>query len=186
MVGIPAGSFSMGSSAREPGRFESEGPQHGVSVRAFALGKYDVTNEEFLAFLRETGYQPAPCDPILGLTWESPGHGLAYPPGHVSPPRWPAVCLSWHDAQAYIAWLNGKARARASPAARSEAPYRLPSEAEWEDAARAGTAAARSGGQAIGTRNARSNGCGRRWCGDVTSRLRTVTPYPCCLCVVLG
>src|SRR5215470_20454580 len=117
MVGIPAGSFTMGSPPGERGRFDAEGPQHGVSVRAFALGKYDITNEEFLIFLRETEYRPAPCDPILGLTWESPGRGLAYPPGHISPPRWPAVCLSWHDARAYIAWLNGKVRARAALAA---------------------------------------------------------------------
>jgi len=186
MVGIPGGSFTMGSPAREPGRFESEGPQHAVSVRAFALGKYDVTNEEFLAFLRETGYQPAPCDPILGLTWESPGHGLAYPPGHVSPPRWPAVCLSWHDAQAYIAWLNGKARARASLAARSEGPYRLPSEAEWEYAARAGTTAARWWGEAIGTGNADCNGCGSRWDGKEIADAGSFKPNPFGLYDMLG
>src|SRR6202043_2329933 len=150
MVGIPAGIFSMGSPASEGGRFDAEGPRHEVSVRAFALGKYDVTNEEFLTFLRETGYQPAPCDPILGLTWESPGRGLAYPPGHISPPRWPAVCLSWHDTQAYIAWLNGKARARGPASGHAEGHYRLPSEAEWEYAARAGTVTARWWGEAVG------------------------------------
>ncbi len=61
MVAIPAGGFVMGSPASEPGRFDSEGPQHYVSVRAFALGKYDVTSEEFLKFLTATGYQPQPC-----------------------------------------------------------------------------------------------------------------------------
>jgi len=49
MVGIPAGKFVMGSAASEPGRFENEGPQHIVSLKAFALGKVDVTSEEFLA-----------------------------------------------------------------------------------------------------------------------------------------
>ena len=54
------------------GRLDSEGPQHAVTVRAFALGKYDVTSEEFLIFLRETGYEPAQCDPRYGLGWSSP------------------------------------------------------------------------------------------------------------------
>jgi formylglycine-generating enzyme required for sulfatase activity len=186
MVGIPAGSFTMGSPPGEHGRFDSEGPQHGVSVRAFALGKYDVTNEEFLIFLRETGYQPAPCDPILGLTWESPGRGLAYPPGHISPPRWPAVCLSWRDAQAYIAWLNGKVRARASPSARSEGPYRLPSEAEWEYAARADTTSARWWGETIGHGNADCNGCGSSWDGKEIADAGSFKPNPFGLYDVLG
>src|SRR5436853_7739329 len=75
MVGIPAGSFTMGSPIDEPGRFDTEGPQHRVSIKAFALGKYNVTSKEFLAFLKETGYQPAPCNPILKLMWRSPGGG---------------------------------------------------------------------------------------------------------------
>src|SRR5215472_13609649 len=114
MVGIPAGKFAMGSPASETGRFDAEGPQHYVAVKAFALGKYDVTTEEFLRFLRATGYQPAPCNPILNEAWRSPGHGLAYPPYDVVPPRWPAVCLDWKDANAYIAWLNARVR-RARP-----------------------------------------------------------------------
>src|SRR3954464_5908461 len=71
MVGIPGGHFLMGSPADEPGRFQSEGPQHVVSVRAFALGKFMVTSEEFLTFLRATSYQPRPCNPILHLGWKS-------------------------------------------------------------------------------------------------------------------
>src|SRR4051812_11138784 len=140
MVGIPAGRFLMGSPADEPGRFQSEGPQHVVTVRAFALGKYMVTSKEFLIFLRATGYQPKPCNPILDLGWKSPGGGLAYVPHVTEPPQWPAVCLDWNDAQTYIAWLNREVRrARPSLAARKPGPYRLPSEAEWEYAARAGT-----------------------------------------------
>ena len=114
MVAIPGGKFTMGSLATERGRFDSEGPQHAISVRAFAISKYDVTTEQFLIFLRQTGYQPEPCDPILGLTWQSPGRGRAYPPGPVEEPRWPASCLSWNDAQAYIRWLNGRVRGLAS------------------------------------------------------------------------
>ena len=44
-----------------------------VSIKAFALGKYDITSAEFLTFLKETGYQPAPCNPILDMKWHSAG-----------------------------------------------------------------------------------------------------------------
>ena len=78
MLGIPAGSFTMGSPANEPGRYDTEGPQHEVTVKAFALGKYNVTVEEFLLFLKQTGYRPEPCNPILNLGWRSPGgHAVA-------------------------------------------------------------------------------------------------------------
>src|SRR6185312_12020010 len=86
MVGIPAGSFVMGSPANEPGRFDAEGPQHRVAIRAFALGKFDVTTGEFLAFLRATGYQPAPCNKLLTLGWQSPGDGHAYARSGAEPP----------------------------------------------------------------------------------------------------
>ena len=162
MVGIPAGTFAMGSPAQEAGRFDTEGPQHNVSIRAFALSKYDVTSEEFLTFLRETHYQPAPCNPILHLSWSVPGGGLAYPPLGPEPPHWPAVCLDWHDAETYIAWLNLRARSE-HPSDKDASPYRLPSEAEWEYAARAGTTTARWWGDAIGAGNANCNGCGSTW-----------------------
>src|SRR5258707_320628 len=56
MVAIPAGRLVMGSPAGEQGRFDTEGPQHEVSIKAFALGKYDVTSREFTVFLQDTGY----------------------------------------------------------------------------------------------------------------------------------
>ena len=77
MVAIPAGRFLMGSPKSEPGRFDSEGPQHVVTVKVFALGKYDVTSKQFLAFLTATGYQPKPCNKTLNLGWQSPGRGFA-------------------------------------------------------------------------------------------------------------
>jgi formylglycine-generating enzyme required for sulfatase activity len=177
MVAIPAGKFLMGSPASERGRFDAEGPQHWVSVRAFALGKYPVTNAEFLTFLRETGYQPAPCDRILGLAWRSPGRGLAYPPGQTDPPLDPAVCLSWNDAQAYLGWLNRKVRGN---------PYRLPSEAEWEYAARAGTRASRWWGDAIGNDRANCNGCGSRWDNRLLAPVGSFGPNPFGLDDMLG
>jgi formylglycine-generating enzyme required for sulfatase activity len=160
MVAIPAGSFLMGSPKWERGRFSAEGPQHRVTLGAFALGKYDVTNAEFLTFLRETGFQPAPCDPTLGLSWRSPGHGIAFAPVESEPAREPATCLNWYDAEAYVTWLNAKLRAQGAADAGANGPYRLPSEAEWEYAARAGTTTARWWGDEIGTGNANCNGCG--------------------------
>jgi formylglycine-generating enzyme required for sulfatase activity len=188
MVAIPAGSFVMGSSASEQGHFDAEGPQHKVSVRAFALGKYDVTTEDFLKFLEETGYQPAPCNPILNMTWRSPGHGLAYSPSpsYTGPPRWPAFCLDWKDAQAYLAWLNAKARSARPALANRPAPYRLPSEAEWEYAARGGTTTARWWGDAIGVGNANCNGCGSKSDNHVLTDVDSFAPNPFGLYGMLG
>jgi formylglycine-generating enzyme required for sulfatase activity len=186
MLGIPGGSFSMGSPADEPGRFDTEGPQHDVTVRAFALGKYNVTTEEFLLFLKETGYQPEPCNPILRLGWRSPGGGLAYPPFVGQPARWPAACLDWNDAKAYVAWLNEKVRAHRLELAGREGPYRLPSEAEWEFAARAGTTTARWWGDDIGVNRANCNGCGSPWDYKVLAEVDAFVPNPFGLYGMLG
>jgi formylglycine-generating enzyme required for sulfatase activity len=148
MVKIPAGSFSMGSSAAEkswavsqgatPGSVSDEAPQHNVSLRPFALGRYDVTRREYAAFVRETGYSPEdgcydngnPNSPKrAGASWQNPGFRQTE--------RDPVVCVSWQDARAYVAWLNGKSRRPGSVS--NNGPYRLPGEAEWEYAARAGT-----------------------------------------------
>jgi formylglycine-generating enzyme required for sulfatase activity len=186
MVAIPAGKFLMGSPAAEPGRFDAEGPQHEVSVRAFALGKYEVTIAEFLIFLRETGFAPAACDPRLGLGWQVPGGGRAYPPGQADSPRQPASCLSWIAAEAYIGWLNGKVRGRASAAQSGPGPYRLPSEAEWEYAARAGTQTQRWWGDAIGRNNANCNGCGSPWDNKSIADVGRFGPNPFGLSDMLG
>jgi formylglycine-generating enzyme required for sulfatase activity len=165
MIAVPSGSFVMGSPAKEAGRFDAEGPQRKVSIRAFALGKYDVTIEEFTIFLRETGYQPEPCDRYVGMSWSSPGKGLAYPPYVTLPPQWPAFCLNWDDTQAYLRWLNQKARAAGAKSKDTDGPYRLPTEAEWEYAARAGTTTSRWWGDAPAAGQANCNGCGSRWDG---------------------
>ena len=146
-VVLPAGNFTMGSSASERswtvshgGSLESvgdESPQHVVSLRSFALGKYDVTRGQYAAFVRETGYPDGDgCGPDsfkwnkqAGVSWRNPGFRQSE--------RDPVVCVSWQDARAYISWLNGKVRRLASTS--GDGPYRLPSESEWEYAARAGT-----------------------------------------------
>jgi formylglycine-generating enzyme required for sulfatase activity len=186
MVGIPAGSFAMGSPANEQGRFQNEGPQHYVKIRAFALGKYDVTSEQFQDFLRATGYQPAPCNPRLNLRWTSPAKGFAYPPFDAEPRRWPAACLDWKDAGAFIAWLNAKVHAVRPELGAHKGPYRLPTEAEWEYAARAGTTTARWWGNAIGAGNANCNGCGSKSDDQVLSDVGTFGPNPFGLYDMLG
>jgi formylglycine-generating enzyme required for sulfatase activity len=178
MVGIPAGSFVMGSPAKESGRFDSEGPRHEVTVKAFALGKYDVASEQFLVFLKETGYQPVPCNPTLDMGWDSPGHGRAAPPYEGDLPKWPAVCLNAHDAEAYIAWVNAKVAPEHPDATRRTGPYRLPSEAEWEYAARAGTT--------IGTGHANCNGCGSPWDNRLYAEVDSFAPNPFGLYGMLG
>ncbi len=119
---IPAGSFTMGSPASEPGHFGNEGPQHQVTIGyQLAMGKYEVTFDEWAACLRESACRHDPGD----STW-----GRA---------RRPVIEVSWHDAQQYVQWLTRSTGKR----------YRLPSEAEWEYAARAGTTTAFAFGNSI-------------------------------------
>ena len=141
MVVIPAGKFQMGAPEHEsrqerarhadPIILARESPQHTVLIRhAFALGKYDVTREEFSDFIRETGYQTAKTCISANQTASEESPGFSWrKPGFVQTNRDPVVCVSWNDAQAYVNWLSRK----------TSHTYRLPTEAEWEYAARAGT-----------------------------------------------
>jgi formylglycine-generating enzyme required for sulfatase activity len=150
MVVIPAGEFTMGSPAAEAGRGVDESPQRQVAIgQAFALGRSEVTVAEFRRFAEESGYRTEAerdtralgcsgfiyADPSAGnpgsqaaTSWRNPG--LAQAESH------PVLCVSWNDARAYAQWLSKKTGKR----------YRLPSEAEWEYAARAGSVAARHWG----------------------------------------
>jgi formylglycine-generating enzyme required for sulfatase activity len=133
MVVVPGGRFTIGSATSEPGRGDEEGPQREVTIGAFALGRTDVTRGQWAAFAAATN-RPT----VGGCAWAGPlGHRL-------DPSKsWravdfeqddthPVVCVSWGDAQAYTRWLGE----------RTGHAYRLPSEAEWEYAARAGTTTA--------------------------------------------
>jgi formylglycine-generating enzyme required for sulfatase activity len=181
MVGIPAGKFLMGSPKNEPGRFDSEGPQHVVSIKAFALGKYDITTAQFIDFLKSAGHRPMRCNRILDYAWGSPGRGL-----ELQLPNWPAVCLGWIDAEAYVAWLNAKAHKERPALGPGPGPYRLPSEAEWEYAARAGTKTARWWGEAIGRNRANCNGCGSPWDDRLLATVESFAPNPFGLYGLLG
>ena len=140
MAVVPAGSFRMGSPSWEQGRDDSEGPMHEVTFAApFALGVYEVTVAEFGRFVDETGYRTdAERDSDTGCrTMEIPTRNKwEYTAGR----SWrdleyeiegdqPVTCVSWDDAKKYVAWLSENAGM----------PYRLPSESEWEYAARAGS-----------------------------------------------
>jgi len=121
----------------------------------------------------------------LGLGWRHVDRGLAATPTDVEPPRWPAVCLDWKDAEAFIAWVNARARA-GHPSLGSRNPYRLPSEAEWEYAARAGTVTSRWWGDEIGTANANCNGCGSQWDDKLLAPVDSFAANPFGLYGMLG
>jgi formylglycine-generating enzyme required for sulfatase activity len=93
--------------------------------------------------------------------------------------------VSWYDAQAYVAWLNAKVAKRAMKPG-TAGPYRLPSEAEWEYAARGGTTSARWWGNGVGTGNANCNGCGSRWDGRDLAPVNSFGPNPFGLYDMLG
>ena len=149
MVVIPAGHFTMGSSPEEKTwaaahggsayAVADEAPQHTVTLKSFALGRYDVTRGEYAAFVKATGYPPGDGCGQVSDTWKKRPDLDWRHPGFPQTDRDPVVCVSWQDAEAYILWLNRRLQSGAPGAKSGEGPYRLPSEAEWEYAARAGT-----------------------------------------------
>jgi formylglycine-generating enzyme required for sulfatase activity len=147
MVVVPAGHFSMGSSASEKswvashggtmGSVADEASQHNVSLPSFALGKYDVARGEYAAFVRETGYPLGDGCGDGGFKWDKKAGVTWKDPGFRQTDRDQVVCVSWQDAQAYVSWLNK--RVRRGLVTSGAGPYRLPTESEWEYATRAGT-----------------------------------------------
>jgi formylglycine-generating enzyme required for sulfatase activity len=132
MVTIPSGHLIMGSPKEEVGHRDDEEPRHEVRIGyAFALGKHPVTFAEWDAALSVGAKLPRPEDEGWGRD------------------RRPVINVSWVDAQDYLAWLND----RLGLVGRSDA-YRLPSEAEWEYACRAGTSTPYAFGEKINNRQA--------------------------------
>jgi formylglycine-generating enzyme required for sulfatase activity len=149
MVVVPAGSFTMGSTeaerkwAVEQGAkqewVDQEKPQHRVTIeQPFAVGKYEVTRDQFAAFVQATGHDASGgCWEYTADGWKENASLSWRSPGFEQTDRDPVVCVSWDDAKAYVAWLSETTTGRR---------YRLPSEAEWEYAARAKTATMRPWG----------------------------------------
>ncbi len=135
MVALPAGEFMMGAPADERYRQEAEGLPRRVTIgRPLAISKFEVTNDQFSAFATETGMADGnTCKIIVGFDGDYAVFGQPEAsfrqPGFEATGAHPVVCVSWHEAQAYVAWLWR----------RTGKPYRLPTEAEWEYAARADT-----------------------------------------------
>ncbi len=92
LVCIPSGEFLMGSNPTQDNRARNEQPQHRVYVSKFYLGKYPITNIQFAAFIKATGYEA-----------HSKWQGDQYPAGGVSHP---AIYVAWHDALAFCQWLS--------------------------------------------------------------------------------
>jgi formylglycine-generating enzyme required for sulfatase activity len=137
MMRIEGGCFQMGSSATEAGRQDDE-RQHRVCVDDFALGQHEVTVDEFRQFINATSYRTEAekgegCWVWTGEQFDLDATKHWQHPGFSQDDRHPVVCVSWNDAQAYVEWLSRETGLK----------YRLPTEAEWEYAARAGTTTAR-------------------------------------------
>jgi formylglycine-generating enzyme required for sulfatase activity len=136
MVALPAGGFMKGSPENEPWREAGEGLPRRVAIKKpIAIGRFEVTVDQFSAFVADAGMTADNrCRPIVGfdhnggLIWGPPEASFRLPGFEITGTH-PAVCISWYDAQAYVAWLRR----------RTGKPYRLPTDAEWEYAARAGT-----------------------------------------------
>ena len=131
---IPAGSFRMGDI--QGGGGSDEKPVHRVRIKAFLLGKTEVTFAQWDACVAAGGCSHKPSDDGWGRDSR------------------PVIDVSWKDiTEQFIPWLNKVTGKR----------YRLPTEAEWEYAARAGSETKYSWGNSIGRNKANCDGCGSRW-----------------------
>jgi len=140
MVLIPAGTFQMGSPASEADRKEDEGPQHEVRLDSFYLCTTETTIELFMAYYQETvsakkdfitteQQQKKDDSEVDAITGPTPVYGdmtMGYENQH------PAMGMTWHNAMTFCRWLSKK----------TGKEYRLPTEAEWEYACRAGSTSA--------------------------------------------
>ena len=148
MVVLPTGSFRMGSPSGETSRDSDEGPVRMVDIsQRIAMGRYEVTFADYDRFAEATG-RTKPSD----QGW---GRGSR-----------PVILVSQEDAKAYATWLS----------AETGKTYRLPSEAEWEYAARAGRTTRYSWGNKIGRNRANCDGCGSEWDNEQTSPVGSFEP----------
>jgi formylglycine-generating enzyme required for sulfatase activity len=181
MVVVPAGSFTMGSQANEEGRQGNEGPQRQVTFnRPYAIGRFEITFAEWDACVTSGG-----CKYNAITAWDACVARSNCKPGGDDglgrSARRPVVLVSWDHVKDYLAWLGKETGKR----------YHLPSEAEWEYAARAGTRTAFSTGSTISTEQANylgspygggPKGVDRQHSVDVgrgSLRVAWIQPAPC-------
>jgi len=126
---VPAGSFLMGSTEDNQRASDNERPQHPVDLDAFRIGRYPVTNAQYTRFLEEKGYENQAYWTEAGWAWRE-GEGSTQPRfwenSQWNQPNSPVVGVSWYEAVAYCRWLSEVVGRK----------FRLPTEAEWEKAAR--------------------------------------------------
>ncbi len=137
MIPVEGGTFEMGCDEKRDGNCqEDEKPLHKVTLSSYAIGKYEVTNEEFAAFLNDYGLttRKGSKDVLIeendwGIAFRSKGDiTTAYYEPQKGYEKFPVVNVTWYGAVAYCEWLSQKTGKN----------YRLPTEAEWEFAARGG------------------------------------------------
>ncbi|MDB5351052.1 MAG: hypothetical protein JWN86_2299 [Planctomycetota bacterium] len=146
MVPIPGGEFTLGSPASEPKRSEDEGPERKVTIKPFWMAKHEVTWDEYDQFAFsidikkkvrasvDLDAQPPTEKAADAVTRPTPPYAdMTFGLGHNNQP---AICMTHHAAMEYCRWLSAK----------TGKVYRLPTEAEWEYAARAGSKTAYSFG----------------------------------------
>jgi formylglycine-generating enzyme required for sulfatase activity len=120
LIRISAGTFLMGGDSRSGWANDDEFPRHLVSLDAYWIGKYEVTNAQYKAFCDDQGY-PYPPDPAFSkIPWVHRDRRYYYGNYFTQMPDYPVVNVTWHDAKAFCKWAG----------------LRLPTEAEWEMAAR--------------------------------------------------
>ncbi len=154
MVVVPEGEFLMGSDRRDDESDDNERPRHRVTLGGFALGVHEVTRDEYEAFVAATGRGSGDRCAAFDAEdrrWEWRSEASWRSPGYPQAGDHPVVCVNWEDAQAYVRWLS----------AETGEQYRLPSESEWEYAARAGTTTRRHWGDDADDGCAYANGADR-------------------------
>ncbi len=175
MVVVPAtaqAGFTIGSPPEEPGRLPSE-EQSKVAVKAFAIGKYEISKKQYFACVTAGACKPPEWLEPGGEHNIETGKGVTYKSlgASITGDDQPIVGVSWDDAHAYTDWLSQK----------TGQTYRLPSEAEWEYAARAGTSTAYWWGNDVRAESkvmANCRGCGSERDGTGFYPVTSFDPNP--------
>ena len=134
-VWVDKGCFPMGSPSGDKERGPDEGPMHDVCVDGFWLGKYEVTQNQFKKFAVKAGYRTEAekkggCYVWIGSKRQRKPKANWKNPNHLQEADSTVVCVSWNDAGNFAGWLNNQY---------TGIKFRLPTESEWEYAARAGS-----------------------------------------------